>query len=312
MSHVTFIHGVGNKPPKEKLQSLWQDALASRKGIDLKDSGVDTSMVYWADCLYAKSKDQGEYECAANLAGPDVAIGEQDPNDQSWRQDLPVMEKAMVEKLAAKLRFEMMIDEAPVEPKVPIGPEYEWIPLPGWLKQKLMAAFLRDVHHYLYNERFSPRPGVTYQVRDEIRNRLVAALKEGAAKPGPHVLIAHSMGTVISYDCLKRVKECPPIDALITIGSPLGIDEVQDPLKPELTRDDGFPSDRLKGPWINVYDCLDPVAGLDPRIANDFKCKSKEVIADIEVKNQGKWRHDITQYLTRQELRERLQELLRI
>lgn len=310
MPHITFIHGIANKPPVENLQRIWENAIARDSGIDLNDSGVTTNMVYWAECLYAEPMAEEAYENAANLAGPDAAVSPQDTVDQSWRQELPGDEKAMVDKLAAKLKFEMMIDDAVIEAEDPIGIEYERIPLPGWLKKRMMATFLRDVHHYLYNMQFSPRLGVTYQLQDEIRKRLVTALQEGAAKPGPHILISHSMGTVISYDCLKRVSECPHVDALITIGSPLGIDEVQDPLKPELTSHDGFPSARLNGPWINVYDSLDPVAGLDPDIANDYKRNGEKVIEDINEQNWGKWRHDITKYLAGRRLRGKLQELL--
>jgi hypothetical protein len=312
MPHVTFIHGIANKPPRENLQLIWENAIARDGGIDLNDSGVTTNMVYWADCLYGEPQAEGAYENAANLAGPDVAVSPQDTVDQSWRQNLPGDEKAMVDQLAAKLKFEMMVDDAVIETEAEIGIDYERIPLPGWLKQRMMAAFLRDVHHYLYNVQFSPRPGVTYQLQDEIRMRLVAALQEGAGRPGPHVLISHSMGTVISYDCLKRVPDCPPVDALITIGSPLGLDEVQDPLKPELTSHDGFPGARLKGPWINVYDSLDPVAGLDPDIANDYKRNGEKVIEDINEQNWGKWRHDITKYLAGQKLRGKLKELLQL
>jgi predicted alpha/beta hydrolase family esterase len=90
---------------------------------------------------------------------------------------------------------------------------------------------------------------------------VVSVLGEGAARPGPHVLVTHSMGTVIAYDCLKRVQDCPSVDARVTIGSPLGLDEIQDGLKPEWSRRDGFPVERMPGQRVNVFDRLDPVAG---------------------------------------------------
>jgi hypothetical protein len=58
MPHVTFIHGILNKPPKEALLNIWNGALAALvggdSGIDLGANGVSTSMVYWADVLYAQ------------------------------------------------------------------------------------------------------------------------------------------------------------------------------------------------------------------------------------------------------------------
>ena len=79
------------------------------------------------------------------------------------------------------------------------------------------------------------------------------------------------MGTVIAYDCLKRVGECAAVDGLITIGSPLGLDEVQDKLQPGWSRDDGFPREKVGRGWVNLFDRLDPVCGFDPVLANDFR-----------------------------------------
>ena len=52
-----------------------------------------------------------------------------------------------------------------------------------------MRVFLRDVHHYLYDTEFAPRPGESYRIRTEIRQRTLEALTEGARQPGPHVLV---------------------------------------------------------------------------------------------------------------------------
>ena len=31
-----------------------------------------------------------------------------------------------------------------------------------------------------------------------------------------------------------------------------------------------FPHEKLEGPWINIFDPLDPVVGFDPRFADDY------------------------------------------
>lgn len=173
-----------------------------------------------------------------------------------------------------------------------------------------METLLRDVHHYLFNVQYSPRPGASFRVQDEIRRRFLAAVVEGAKKPGPHIVVSHSMGTVIAYDCLKRVPECPEVDGLMTIGSPMGLDEVQDKLQPGWSRKDGFPHERMRGGWINVYDRLDPVAGFDPKLANDYRRDEKDVVRDINEQNSGKWRHNISKYLSGVKLRDALRELL--
>ena len=58
MPHVTFIHGICNKPPKDQLLKDWMAALA-QGGLDLEQRGVSTSMVYWADVMYAAPEGGG-------------------------------------------------------------------------------------------------------------------------------------------------------------------------------------------------------------------------------------------------------------
>ncbi|MBO3273144.1 hypothetical protein [Hymenobacter defluvii] len=326
MPHITFIHGISNKPDEDKLREIWyralaQDTLGNDDAIDLGAAEVTFSMVYWADVLYDKPlegesieeetlQEGAEFELAGT--SPDAVNG--DPNT-AWRANLQPDEERLVAALEAKLDANMLADEVLTEP-IPIADAtLERIPIPWFIKRRIMEQFLRDVHHYLFNVSFSPRPGDTYQVQDVIRERMLARLREGASKEGPHVVVSHSMGTVIAYDCLMRVPGCPAVDALMTIGSPLGLDEVQDKLIPEGTVGNHFPAQnafpsKVKGTWVNVYDRLDPVTGLDGNIANDFKKEGREVINVIQEANWGKWRHNIVKYLAGPKLRAALREQL--
>ncbi len=59
MPHVTFIHGISNKPEEKKLLKIWNDTLANdsfANSLDLGASGVSSSMIYWADVFYEKPK----------------------------------------------------------------------------------------------------------------------------------------------------------------------------------------------------------------------------------------------------------------
>jgi hypothetical protein len=118
------------------------------------------------------------------------------------------------------------------------------------------------------------------------------------------------MGTMIAYDCLHRVAECPRIDSLMTLGSPLGVDELQDCYKPEWSRDNGYPDGKIASRWINVFDALDVVCGADPRLANDFRLGGAARITEISVTNDGAWRHSIAKYFARSEVRAALRDLL--
>lgn len=310
MPHVTFIHGIGNKLAADELLRDWRAELAGQ-GLDLAAVGVSSSMIYWADLLYpAPVVAQVAYESATveDPSVPDIGM--------RWVVEAEGAEAALIEGVASAIGFEEFATDDPVQVSPPAdvaaSPEavgFERVPLPPWLKRRLMKILLRDVHHYLFDAEFSPRLGETYRIRQTIRQRVLEALHARSDAGRPHVVVSHSMGTVIAYDCLKRVADCPPIDGLMTIGSPLGLDDIQDALRPEWSRADGFPS-QCGGGWVNVYDRFDPVAAFDPDLANDYQRRGASVIDDIHEPNWGGWRHDIAKYFAGPKLRERLEALL--
>jgi len=315
MAHVTFIHGIANQPPQDQLLNLWLRSLADGGGLDLGTEGITSSMVYWADVMYKEPAAEVATENAGDEAvavqkeeAPEVNVDVGNPGELAWTASLAA-------KLGVALAAEAIVPGVPgvaAAAPSPVQETLERIPLPWFVKERLMKVLLRDVHHYLFNVKYDPGRGTTYQVQDEIRGRMIKALQEGAARPGPHVVVSHSMGTVISYDCLKRVADASRIDGLLTAGSPLGLDEIQDKLQPGWSRDDGFPAEKLSGGWVNVYDKLDPVAGLDPKLANDYRKTKTTVVDDVNQQNYGAWRHDMTKYLRGQLLRDKLRGLLQL
>ena len=315
MPHVTFIHGISNKPEEKKLKKIWLDALAqdqlgNNDAIDLGASGITTSMIYWADVLYDKPIEEGIYESEFSYESIEaVAVEKGTDPDMAWRENLSGEEKEMVDALAARFSFDVLVNDDFTPAEDEMAKTLERIPLPWFVKRRMMKWLLKDVHHYMFNFEFSPRVDANYKVQDEIRNRVLRKLKE--VQTDKHIVISHSMGTVIMYDCLKRINECPTIDGLMTIGSPLGIDEVQDLFAPEWNRGNGFP-EKVKGHWINIYDSLDPVTGFDGNIANDFKRDGKEVIEVINEQNWGAWRHNITNYLSGPKIRVALAKMLEL
>ncbi|PDT80542.1 hypothetical protein CO676_27245 [Sinorhizobium sp. BJ1] len=307
-----MIHGIGQKPEEAALLGIWRRALAGgphETRIDLGANGVSSSMVYWADVLYPEPD-------------PNVAAYESIDDLEALRSDVDnigqtiTMDEAADPDWLARLAGRLLLEDPALEiPEDPLnyGSDVEErFPLPWALKQRFLGAFLRDVHHYLFNVAWTPRSSETYQVQHEIRRRFVEKIASGAKKGRPHVVVSHSMGTVIAYDCLVRVPDCPGVDALVTLGSPLGIDEVQDKLAPEWTRSDGFPSQKVEGDWVNIFDRLDVVAALDPVLANDFRRGGLEVVRDIHEPNSGVWRHSLRKYFEGPLLRTELKRLLQI
>lgn len=273
--HVTFVHGLANKPPKDDLRRIWLDALAEPfkggAGFDLEAEGVTVSFVYWADLFHDEPLSAAGYESymdeLAHSVSGDVVLA-----DDRWTRDM----------LAT---FQEEDEDAHLDPPTdePID-GYERIPIPWFLKKKLMRRFVKEAHDYLFN---------IDGLRDNIRGMVVDdlhALPEDARV----VLVGHSQGSFIAYDALTCDPNCRTVDGLLTLGSPLGVDEIQDKLV--WTRDDGFPG-KLRGDWVNVYDPYDAVARPDPKLAHDFRKSGQKVVIDVMEANWGRWRHSATKYV---------------
>ena len=311
MAHITFVHGIANKPPEADLHRVCRDALGDGDDpLPLGDLGVTSSCVYWADVLYSDpDTDLAAYEGVLENS-PEAVDG---AGDVAMPVGATPEERAFLSGLRSKLTTldEVEIASGREPPPAAAQAALERVPLPWFVKQPFLAAFLRDVHHYLFDTEHSPRPGTTFRVQQEIRRRFVAKLAD-AAVTRPHVIVSHSMGTVIAYDCLKRVTDCAPVDGLMTLGSPLGLDEVQDQLQPGWSRENGFPEGRLGGGWINVFDRLDPVCGFDPALANDYRRAGALEVDDRVVTNPGVWRHSSGKYLRQPTVRAGLRKLLQL
>ncbi len=297
MTHVTFIHGIANKPPADDLLGIWRRALADAvEPVPLGDLGATSSLVYWADFLYDKpTADLSAHEGVLENTAEAIDGGGGAPPPQPRTAEEAAFIAGLRSKMTARTEAEL---EAPRPTPVPEYPQgaLERVPLPWFIKKPFMNAFLRDVHHYLFDVEYALPGRAAVRIQQVIRKRFIEVVCAPAVSR-PHVIVAHSMGTVIAYDCLKRVGGCAAIDGLITIGSPLGLDEIQDKLQPEWTRADGFPHDRLAGGWTNLFDRLDPVCGFDPALANDFSKGGQAIVDDVVVQNEGAWRHSATKYL---------------
>lgn len=287
--HLVFVHGVANKPAPDALRRIWLDALAEPSGgdtgFDPGAVGVSDSLVYWADLFYERPLAESEYESLANSV---------DELTASVAMNLgSVPEDPLLAALRDTYR-EDLAGEGVAAPPEPGG--YERVPLPGFLKKRLMEHYVHEAHDYLHDVR---------GIRAEIRRRTRAAV-DSVPEATPVVLVGHSLGSVIAYDVLTGVPGLRQVDGLLTLGSPLGVDEIQDEL--EWTREDGFPA-LLRGRWFNVYDSLDVVARPDPNLANDFRRRGLKVVMDVNEQSSGVWRHSATKYFKGEKLRDCLREL---
>jgi hypothetical protein len=303
MPHVIFVHGISNKPAADQLVEIWRRKLAASSGIDLDDRGITSDMVYWADVLYpSPDTNLAAYESAASpevgqeLKGPGVVTPPRVSEPRGYQKLLASFDADGDDEPAA-------LDEAQANAVM-----LERVPLPAFLRKRLMKTLARDAYLYLFNEPFSPRPAHEYKVRDVLRQRFRDAVTRARETSDTVVVVSHSMGTIIAYDTLASVPDCPAVDGLVTVGSPLGVDEVQD-FFDGYSPDRAYPAAKV-GEWVNVFDRLDVVAGVDPMIGRDFRHDGEIKVRDIEEPNWGTWRHSVSKYLQGRQLREALARML--
>ena len=135
------------------------------------------------------------------------------------------------------------------------------------LIRRIMKNLVEDVYFYFYGKREAE------DIRDAILDRIGVVLDAFR----PHVVIAHSWGSVIVYDYLATRGHDGEIEALITLGSPLGNDWVQ-----EHVGTTAYPEQVRR--WLNIFDAKDAATWPDRHIANDLRgAQGEHLIRDIEI-----------------------------
>lgn len=111
------------------------------------------------------------------------------------------------------------------------------------LARILATTFFREVH--------------TYFTDTDRRDAARTAVADAIISTRPRIVLAHSLGSVLAYEALWA-HEHPPVDLLVTLGSPLAMpDIVYDRLA-------AHPGERGRPPgvdrWINIADPGDIIA----------------------------------------------------
>ena len=127
---------------------------------------------------------------------------------------------------------------------------------------------------------------------------------------GPFVVIAHSQGSMIAYDAPRSRKRDANVPLFVTLGSPLGLQEVQDQFKRfRKTRTLKVPA--CIGDWLNVADWIDPVA-LDKSLSSEFT--PEKFIKDVRIWNKDSPRDPTlgTGYLSHDAVRGPVQQAVEV
>lgn len=249
---IIYVHGIGPKPRPDVLKCQWDFAL---KGADLGDR---SRMAFWMNEAYHDYLDEtcephGENwplevgRMAEGLAASAADIDSIDAFPPESRVAMRNLAKELGKAAEHSLAFDPDEEASEAEhgvfqPKVIPAPR----PVRQLIARVVTRTFLRDVHDFLF--------------RKERRDFMCESLRERImAGGGPFVVIGHSQGSMIAYHVLRQLPASVPVPLFLTIGSPLGLQEVRD----RLPRLDG--AGRLAMPscvdrWVNVNDRRDIVA----------------------------------------------------
>ena len=239
---IVYVHGIGAQLPPDELRHEWDLALFGQ------DMGTRTKVAYWADLMHRESavEDVGPTTRSARRTGQTIDV-------QAALAQVGLADDERAEALAHDLLFVLGVPSAR-QPNGRRGVGKRVLPLPEFLRRPLsrlfLQAFIGDTAAYFFDA----------DLQRKMRDRFLAQLPRNATDPV--IVVAHSQGSIIAYDVLRKTKR--NVQLLMTLGSPLGIQEVQDHLGPPLAVPEWVAA------WHNASDPLDPVA-VDHGLANDFK-----------------------------------------
>ncbi|MFF3242131.1 serine peptidase [Streptomyces sp. NPDC002870] len=246
---VVAVHGVGYHVPRASTDDVratqilyWTRHITD--GLGLEPNRLDLDFAYYAPFLNTGPTTQGS-------ADPDTL---DDPLARelltAWLKELGAPEPVAMGTLTSPLRHTAA-----------------WVAerfsLDGRLTQLFIRLFFREVATYL---RTDDGP-VRLSAREEVAARI--------ARHRPRVVIAHSLGTVVTYEALHAHPELQ-VELLLTLGSPLALPHA---VFHRLVPRPGGPADGSQPPfgirppgvarWVNIADPGDPVA-IPPRLARAF------------------------------------------
>ncbi len=265
---IVFIHGVNPHLPRARQEEAWRKAV-ERGEISLV--GVPSKFCFYADWFFPESVTPSLSEVLVAAAVDAVSELTDDQDELLDRLTKRVLKSEAAAALAMKPGLERSMSRGHGTPD-PSKEGLSNLDITTLLPPAMVKAALGSLAHQLYayfENRSITAPGGTDSAksRDLIRKLFRNAVRDARTRVGESgkvIVLAHSMGSVVAWDCLNHDARCGSVDGLVTFGSPLGLDFVQRGLADAngSKYDRTFP-DRLRGKWVNLVANFDVAAVLD-------------------------------------------------
>ena len=252
---VIYVHGIGNKPTQEVLRCQWDKALFGR------GMGERTRLAYWVNRERYPTPEPGS--CGDRDQGPTINQAEQRVLSALGvapsRGDLDQLASALADSPAEAAMLQNMLSELGAGNTAGRGPGTKGLldKVNEILLKMISAALLQDVHDFFFDSKR----------REQMERSLLDRMESGG---GPFVIVAHSQGSMIANEVLRKLDPAKYDVALfVTVGSPLGLPSVRSMFKQAIKKKK-LPFPTCVRHWYNVADRRDPVA-LDGNLTDDIE-----------------------------------------
>ncbi|RLC53091.1 MAG: hypothetical protein DRH89_06975 [Candidatus Cloacimonadota bacterium] len=296
---IIGIHGLKNKPEKSLLENWWIRSIQEGfKANGLEQLPFDFELVYWADLEYEKPldpaiKDENDPLFLKHPYVPFSHTVSKEIERRNKRRILDILETGMDKLFLQKNGFGGLDKIADIA----------------------IHAMFSDLDAYYHgNCKFRKE----LKAREAFRYRLAVVLK----KYPEHeiLLIAHSMGSIISYDVLTQNIPNQNIDTFFTLGSPLGLPVIIKKILQEQNKEISSDSkpitpENITRKWLNFSDLDDKVA-LNYSLSDDYAENSRNIKPiDNIVENQYEYNgqnnpHNVYGYLRTPQVAQEIFEFL--
>ncbi|MFJ4334526.1 MULTISPECIES: hypothetical protein [unclassified Streptomyces] len=242
MTAIVAVHGVGHFAPGhspadvvDARSATWSRQIAT--GLGVTPEQVPLTYAYYAHHLHRNRP-------VAQGADPLEQLEHEQPEAADeiarWAESLDQALDLRLPPVTAQGRLAVPLRQL-------VSVIAERLSLDGRLTRAFIAMFFRDVALYLKH----PEDPARIAARDEVAAAIAAT--------GARVVIAHSLGSVVTYEALHAHPELD-VELLLTLGSPLALPHgVFDRLSPTPAHGTGQRPAGVQR-WVNLCDHGDIVA----------------------------------------------------
>ena len=271
---LLLVHGRSWKPPESSLCSLWLDAIKWGLSRDFPEAATRFSEVKIEFIYYGDTNNDFLQE-TLNKAWVDDTESRRDTLQELMKLSASQFIRETYDNLPDKDLFM----EAVADMLSPLLNFFQ-------LGEELIDQVAPDMREY-WNDETS--------FGTAVRRPMIKPFKRALDRDGSTAIVAHSLGSMISYDTLWKFSRYgewfdyweKKIDLFVTLGSPLGDVTVQDNLKGKDAKGERrYPENIRK--WVNIA-AEDDYISHDSKILDDYREMKKlgliESIKDYKIYN---------------------------